>query len=304
MTPYPFQFDGIPSPGYNGENTKANRHPICRGRTPSSLASRLRTILYEAHADPTKIVATCCSDDGLGSHLVEEAGFPCVFLGGFMVASSFGLPDTGYIAFQEMAIRIQEVRRQVSIPIIADGDTGYGSPVNVKRVVQGFALAGAAVVSREEAFARVQAAVDARNEGVDIVVIGRTDSLILGWDEAIYRAKKFIEIGVDLIFIEAIPDRETMKKTVDTLNFPTLANIIEGGLTQQLSAQELGQIGFSIVAYPFTMVAAKVKAVREALDILKASFTSGAPPRIMSFEEVCEAVGFDKYWELEEKYKY
>lgn len=163
---------------------------------------------------------------------------------------------------------------------------------------------GKSVVSRDEAFARIRAAVDARNEGIDIVIIGRTDSLILGWDEAMCRAKKFIELGADLIFVEAIPDRETMEKTVEALNFPTMANIIEGGLTENLSAQELGSIGFSIVAYPFTMVAAKVKAVREALDTLKASFISGAPPRIMSAEEVCEAVGFHKYWELEEKYKY
>lgn len=223
-----------------------------------------------------------------------------------------------------MVSRIQEVKRQTTVPIIADGDTGYGSPVNVRRTVQGFAMAGAAgimiedqtwpkrcghtqgksVVSREEAFARIQAAVDARNEGVDIVINARTDSFILGWDEAIFRAKKFVEIGADMVFLEALPDRETMKKTIEALDFPVMANIIEGGLTDNLSAEELGKIGFSIVVYPFTMVAARVKAVREALESLKVSFTTGAPPRIMSAGEVCEAIGFNKYWELEEKYKY
>ncbi|KAK0761641.1 hypothetical protein N5P37_006594 [Trichoderma harzianum] len=107
-----------------------------------------------------------------------------------------------------------------------------------------------------------------------------------------------------MVFLEALPDRETMKKTVEALNFPVMANIIEGGLTDNLSPEELGKIDFSIVVYPFTMVAARVKAVREALESLKASFTAGAPPRIMSAGEVCEAVGFNKYWELEEKYKY
>lgn len=94
MTPYPFQFDNVPSVCESGENTNINQHPICRGRVPSIQVSQLRAILQEAHVDPNKIVATCCSDDGLGSRLVEEAAFPCVFLGGFMVASSFGLPDT------------------------------------------------------------------------------------------------------------------------------------------------------------------------------------------------------------------
>ncbi|PKK47846.1 hypothetical protein CI102_7141 [Trichoderma harzianum] len=323
MKPYPFQFNSRCS-SKDGLNRSTESNHLCRGRIPSVQASQLRAMIREAYSDPSKILATCCSDDGLGSRLVEEAGFPYIFLGGFMVASSFGLPDTGYIAFQEMVSRIQEVKRQTTIPIIADGDTGYGSPVNVRRTVQGFAMTGAAgimiedqtwpkrcghtkgksVVSREEAFARIEAAVDARNEGVDIVINARTDSLILGWDEAIYRAKKFIKIRADMVFLEALPDRETMKKTVEALNFPVMANIIEGGLTDNLSPEEPGKIDFSIVVYPFTMVAARVKAVREALESLKASFTAGAPPRIMSAGEVCEAVGFNKYWELEEKYKY
>ncbi|KAK4065827.1 uncharacterized protein Triagg1_8379 [Trichoderma aggressivum f. europaeum] len=223
-----------------------------------------------------------------------------------------------------MVSRIQVVKRQTTVPIIADEDTGYGSPVNVRRTVQGFAMAGAAgimiedqtwpkrcghtkgtrVVSRDEAFVQIQAAVDARNEGVDIVIIARTDSYILGWDEAVYRAKKFVEIRAGMVFVEALPDRETMEKTVEALNFPIMANIIEGGLTDNVSAEELGKLGFSIVVYPFTMVAARVEAVREALESLKVSFIAGAPPRIIPIEEVCEAVDFNKRWELEEKYEY
>jgi isocitrate lyase len=110
--------------------------PNVRGQIPSLQASKVRTMLYEAQKDPSKIVVTCCSYDGLTSRLCEEAGFPLVFLSGYTVASSQGLPDSGYIAMEDMCHKIQEAARQVSVPIFADGDTGYGSPMNVKRTVE------------------------------------------------------------------------------------------------------------------------------------------------------------------------
>ena len=223
-----------------------------------------------------------------------------------------------------MAGRVQEISRRVNIPIFVDGDTGYGSPLNVRRTVEGFARAGAAgvmiedqtwpkkcghtkgkgVVSREEAFARIQAAVDARNEGLDIVILARTDSLILGWDEAVLRAKTFARIGADLIFIEALPDYAAMQRAAREIDAPLLANIIEGGLTENVSAKELAHAGFAMVAYPFTVVAAKIKAVRDALEAMKESLMVGPPPQILTKDEVCKAVGFEDYWELEERYRY
>lgn len=163
---------------------------------------------------------------------------------------------------------------------------------------------GKAVVSRGEAYARIQAAVDARNNGLDIFVLARTDSLILGWDEAMTRAKEFRRIGVDAVFVEALPDRESMKRAVKEIGIPTFANIIEGGLTENLSAKDLAELGMCAVAYPWRLVAAKVKGIREALESLKESMTLGAPPEILSYTEVCQAVGFNKYWDLEDRYKF
>ncbi|OAL18019.1 hypothetical protein AYO22_11035 [Fonsecaea multimorphosa] len=277
----------------HGKRSQSSELQNCRGRLPSIQAARLRTMLLESWKDPSQILATCCADDALSARLIEEAGFPLIFLGGYAVSASLGLPDT------ELANRIQEVSRRVNIPIFVDGDTGYGSSPNVRRTVEGFARAGAAgvmiedqtwpkkcghtkgksVVSREEAFARVQAAVDARNEGTDIVILARTDSLILGWDEALLRATTFAKMGADMVFIEALPDRLAMEKAAK-------------------------EAGFAMVAYPFTIVAAKIKAVREALEGMKGSMTVGAPPQILSAAEVCEAVGFEDYWKLEERYKY
>ncbi|KAL4803609.1 Pyruvate/Phosphoenolpyruvate kinase-like domain-containing protein [Aspergillus unguis] len=325
--PYPFKFTTPDQPTSSGNGQP---EPLTitlenvRGKFPSAKASCLRSLMLEAHNDPSKIIAHACSYDGLSSRLVEEAGFPIVFLAGYPVASSFGLPDTGYIAMEDLCKKIQEVVRQVNIPVFADGDTGYGSPMNVKRTVESFAAAGAAgvmiedqtwpkrcghtkgksVVSRGEAFARIQAAVDARNEGQDIFILARTDALIHGWDEALTRAKEFKRIGVDAVFVEALPDRDAMRRCVQEVGIPTFANIIEGGKTENLSAKDLAELGFCAVAYPWTLVATKLKSIRDTLDALKKSMTEGAPPMILSYADVCEGVGFNKYWDRETRYEF
>lgn len=152
--PYPFQFDSLAetTTGSTGGKTADLTLTLknVRGKIPSLEASRLRTMMLEAHNDPTKILAHACSYDGLSSRLVEEAGFPMVFLAGYAVASSYGLPDTGYIAMAEVCDKIRDVVRQVSVPVMADGDTGYRSPINVKRTVESFASAGAAGVMIED----------------------------------------------------------------------------------------------------------------------------------------------------------
>lgn len=150
--PYPFHFDSpTPDGPRNGVTTTVTTTlKNVRGRIPFPQTSRLRTMMLEAREDPTKILAHPCTYDGLSSRLVEEAGFPMIFISGFVVSSSHGLPDAGYIAMQEMCDKIQEIYRQVSLPIMADGDTGYGGPMNVKRTVESFAAAGAAGVMIED----------------------------------------------------------------------------------------------------------------------------------------------------------
>ena len=145
---------------------------------------------------------------------------------------------------------------------------------------------------------------DVCNEGLDIFLLARTDALILGWDEAIYRARDFVRIGVDSVFIEALPDREAMQRARQEVDAPMFANIIEGGKTENLSAKDLAELGFSAVAYPWTLVAAKLKSIRETLEDLKKSMMMEPPPQILSYSEVCEGVGFNKYWDREEKYKF
>ena len=152
-TPYPFQFETAEHIETHNNGSSEDTTLLLknvRGRIPSAQASRLRTMWLEAHRDPTKIIAHPCSYDALSSRLIEEAGFPMIFISGFAVAASHGLPDTGYIAMGEMSSRIQEIVRVTSVPIMVDGDTGYGSPMNVQRTVECFAAAGAAGVMIED----------------------------------------------------------------------------------------------------------------------------------------------------------
>lgn len=134
--------------------------------------------------------------------------------------------------------------------------------------------------------------------------MARTDSYILGYEEALTRARKAKEIGVDCVFVEALPDREEMARLRRDIDIPILANIIEGGKTQNLSAKDLAELGYAAVAYPWTLVAAKLRSIRETLADLKASLTVGPPPVVLSYEEVMRGVGFNKYWDVEERYSY
>ncbi|KAF0317924.1 carboxyvinyl-carboxyphosphonate phosphorylmutase [Colletotrichum asianum] len=302
--PYPFHFEtnSLPHVKKSGDRATISLDSS-RGRIPSLQASKLRSLMQEAHDDPSKIVAHVCSYDALSSRLCEEAGFPIVFLAGYAMASAFGLPDTGYIAFQEVAAKVQEVARVTSVPILVDGDTGYGGPMNVRRTVEGFATAGAAgIMIKDQTWPKRCG--HTAGKRLDIWIMARTDSLILGYDEALARAKKAIEIGVDAVFVEALPDRETMARLRKDLDFPLFANIIEGGKTENLSAKELGELGYCGVAYPWTLVAAKLRSIRETLEALKGSLTVGKPPTVLSYAEVCDGVGFNKYFELEERYQY
>lgn len=155
---------------------------------------------------------------------------------------------------------------------------------------------GKSVVSRGEACARIQAACDARNEGRDIFILARTDALIHGWDEAKARVREFKRIGADAVFVEALPDRQAMKLCAEEAGLPIFANVIEGGKTENLSAKELAELGYCSVAYPWSLVASHLKSIRETLENLKRSMLVGAPPMILTYDEVCKGVGFNEYW--------
>ncbi len=282
-----------------------------------SQADKLRDLL----AEPGLITMPCCFDP-LSAKLIEQAGFPLSFMSGFATAAArLGMPDTGLMSYAEVLDQGRNICNAVSMPVIGDGDTGYGNALNVKRTVAGFAQAGFAavmiedqvapkrcghtagksVVSRDEAYERIRAAADARAEGHDILILARTDARHdHGLEEAIARAREFRRLGADILFVEAPRDEREMRVICDELDGPKMANIVEGGMTPALPPSELEKIGFKIAAYPLTLMAAAMQAMTQALE----AFRTGTPDpdTLMSFDDMKTRIGFDAYFEEEQRY--
>ena len=281
-----------------------------------SKAEDLRRLL----AEPGLIVMPCCFD-ALSAKLIERAGFPLTFMSGFAVSvARLGLPDTGLISYGEMLDQGHSICDAVSIPVIGDGDTGYGNPLNVKRTVQGYAKAGFAcimiedqlapkrcghtrgkhTVSRSEAITRLRAALDARDEGADILIMARTDARATdGLEEALTRARTFREMGADITFLEAPHGKDEMRRYCDEVDGPKMANLVEQGDTPLLPHEELEDIGYKLVAYPLTLQLAAQQGMMDALAAMKAGHH---PQNLASFTELQAVAGFPEYFEAEKAY--
>jgi len=281
-----------------------------------SATQRLRELLN----GPEFLCMPCCFD-ALSARLIEQAGFPLTFMSGFAVsAARLATPDTGLISYSEMVDQGRSICASVSIPVIGDGDTGYGNPANVKRTVNGYAQTGFAgvmiedqlapkrcghtqgkeVVGRREALQRLQAAVDAREQGADILIMARTDARgTHGLDEALWRMQAFADIGADILFLEAPRDEREMTLFCERLPGPKLANMLEEGLTPLLPPARLEQIGFKIAAYPLTLLNCAVFAMQKALRELKQGNT---PRERVDFATIREIVGFPEYDRLLDDY--
>ena len=261
--------------------------------------------------------------DALSAKLIEREELNVGFMSGFAVSSTrLGMPDTGLISFSEMAEQVRNICNVTSIPIIFDGDTGYGNVVNVYRTVRGFADAGAAaimiedqkwpkkcghtkgkdVVEIDEANSRIKAAVDAsKMNDKDILVMARTDAIATrGLDDAIKRMQKFSELGADILFIEAIKSKEDMKRVIKEVPGHHMINLIEDGETPLLEMNELEDIGFKIAVFPLTLMSASVKVMQESLKNMKNKTYN---TNVSKFSDLRDIVGFNEYYEIEDKYK-
>ena len=262
-----------------------------------------------------------CCFDALSAKLIERAGFPLTFMSGFSVsAARLGAPDTGLISYGEMVDQGRNICQSVSIPVIGDGDTGYGNALNVKRTVQGYAAAGFAgvmiedqvapkrcghtkgkqVVDFNEACMRIRAALDAREEGADIVIVARTDAIAThGFEEGLRRMKTFAAMGADVMFLEAPTSADEMKRFCDEVTGPKMANLVEQGKTPILPPNELEAMGYKIAAHPLTLMLAGMKAMAQSLEALR---DGKEPENLATFEELKDAAGFNDYYEEEKNY--
>jgi len=273
-------------------------------------AAKLRHLLFEDRLH----IMPCCFD-GLSAKLIEQAGFSMTFMSGFAVsASRLGLPDTGLISFGEMLDQGRSICGTVSIPVLGDGDTGYGNAMNVKRTVREYERAGFAcimiedqvspkrcghvkgkqVVDRRDALIRMRSAIDARDQGEDILIMARTDARAThGFDEALYRCQAFADLGADILFMEAPESVAEMETFCRQVTGTKMANMLEQGKTPILPPDDLAAMGYSIAAYPLTLLGVAVGAMQEALQRLR---RGEHDEKMVDFEDLKKVVGFPEYY--------
>lgn len=284
-------------------------------------AQKLRSVLEQ-----TDLVKMPGCFDALSAKLSARAGYQALFMSGFGVsAARLGMPDTGLISFTEMLDTLHNCCCAADgVPVIGDGDTGFGNAVNVRRTVIEYARAGAAcvmiedqvspkkcghtggkqVISRSEARMKIRAAVDARVEAAaDILIMARTDArAVKGFDEALARCRDFEAEGADIIFLEAPESKDEMIQFCSALDKPCMANMVPGGKTPVLSDSELHQIGYKLALYPVMLLSAAIHAMQATLSALSTSDNAAHPPTI-NFSELQDVVGFPNYRRLEALYQ-
>ena len=285
-------------------------------REPST---RLRTLLAR-----DKIIVAPGAFDTLSARLVEQAGFPAVYVTGAGVASSrLGLPDIGLATMTEVLETAKNITGATNIPVICDTDTGYGNALNLMRTVREFERIGVAaiqvedqitpkrcghtegkqLVTKEEMVKKIEAVQYAKRS--DLVLIARTDAIAVnGFDDAIERAKAYAQAGADVLFVEAPRTVEEMKRIPGLLDVPLLVNMVEGGgKTPLLPVKELEAMGFRIAIFPTSAWMAAIKAIQGVLrELKKNGSTDGYAEHMVSFQEMFEIVGLSHYKALEEKY--
>lgn len=285
------------------------------------VTTRLRELL----AQPDLLVAPGAYD-ALSARLIAQAGFPAVYMTGFGTAASvLGQPDVGLLTMSEMVSRAAALAAVVGErPLIADADTGYGNPINVRRTVHEYERAGVAaihiedqvwpkkcghmegkqVIPLDEMVQKIRAAVDARQDP-DFVIIARTDAnAVYGLEDALHRGQAYREAGADVIFIEAPRSMEELRAIAQTFpDVPLLYNWAESGKTPLLSLEEIHALGFKLVIFPVSLLFAATQTLLSLLEVLKQGQTpTGFAERTISFAQFTEQVGLPDIQSLERRY--
>ena len=253
--------------------------------------------------------------DGISARVADSLGFEALYMTGYgAVASSLGAADAGTATYSEMLDRVRVIAGAVGVPLIADGDTGYGGLLNVDRTVRGYAAAGAAgiqledqefpkkcghtagrrVIPADDAVAKIRVAVAAR-PSPDFLIVARTDARYSeGMDDALRRAERFLQAGADILFVESPESHEELRRVAETFKGAALlANMVEGGRTPYLSTAELGTMGFKVALFPGTGFLAAAAALQQAYAHLKAvGIGTGGPAALLPFEEMNALMGF------------
>jgi methylisocitrate lyase len=244
--------------------------------------------------------------DALSALIAKQTGFDAVFVSGFSVsATQLGLRDQGLLGHTEMRDVVASVGTASGLAVIADADTGYGGPLNVRRAVREFEHAGAAgilledkawpprpgqdpIVPVEEHAERIRVACEARRRG--LFVIARTDACpVEGVDKAIERGRAYAEAGADALWVEAPSSKAELTQVAEKLSEHTLVvNIVERGVTPHLTRSELVELGFEVIVAPVAGILAAAQAITEAFQELAGGTTAAVVDRMLTFTELEE----------------
>lgn len=271
--------------------------------------------------ESNEILVAPGAHDALTAKIIEQVGFKALYMSGYGQAASYlGQPDVGLMTMTEMISKVNNIVNCVRIPVICDGDTGFGNLVNVVRTVREYEKAGAAaiqledqvfpkkcghmsgkqVIPTEEMVDKIRAAVAARTDP-DFIIIARTDARsVFGIEEAIERGKAYEKAGADVIFVESPESVEEMKMITSSFNVPVLANMVEGGRTPLLSAAELQQIGYDLVIFPTASTYITAHAVQDLMNELKRTGTTkNLLKKMIPFNEFNNLIGLPWVKEIE-----
>jgi 2-methylisocitrate lyase-like PEP mutase family enzyme len=258
--------------------------------------------------------------DGLVARVFEQRGFEAIYAGGYAAAATYGLPDIGLLGESEMAQHVARIAGAVSVPVIADADTGYGDLANVARTVRDFECAGAAavqiedqvfpkrcghlegkrVIPREEMVRKVRAALAARRDP-DTLIVARTDAIaVTGLEDAIERMLAYADAGADVIFPDAPRSVEELRAIAGAIPKPLVANMSERGKTPLLDLETLRELGYAVALFPSSSLFAAARSAQEVAEVLQATgTTAGILDRLLPFAELNELVGLSA-WQREE----
>jgi methylisocitrate lyase len=271
------------------------------------------------------IICTLGAHDVMSAVLIEQAGFETVFIGGFGTSASlFGLPDLNFVNMMEMVDATRRMTHRVSIPVIADADTGHGDLHNVMRCVEEFEGAGAAgiiledqvfpkrcghfgnkqVIPADEMVLKFKAAVSARQDQ-DFIFIARTDSRETdGLDEAIDRINRYCDAGADVAFIEAPLSVDELEQICKRVEYPKFVNMLAFGKTPILTAKELEEMGFKMMVAPIDSVLLTAKIMREMAEVFKRDgHTKGLYDQMVDFDGIKDILGLKNYLTLRDQIK-
>ena len=261
--------------------------------------------------------------DMVSARIADNFGFPALYMTGYGVSASLGLPDAGLASYSEMVDRVTQICQGTQTPVICDADTGFGGLLNVERTVRGYEAAGAAAIQLEdqvfpkkcghtpgrrvvpvqEMVRKIEVAVASRSSA-DFLIVARTDARTKhGLDEALKRGEAYARAGADILFIESPESEEEMTRIGRHFDVPVLANMADGGRTPILPKERLEALGYKLAIFPVTGLLAAAKALEHVYGVLRDRGSSDTlASEFYPFDKFCRLAGFEHVWEFEKRW--